>query len=252
MLVKNFLNYKNKVLVLTGSSGELGEFITKLFISLDCKVYGLDKAKSNRIKSEKFIFQKLDITNKSKLTKVLRKIYNKEKQVDIIINNAAVSPVSPFLKRTEVELKDTIDVNLISIINTIKCITSFHNKKNNCKIINIGSIYGVKSPDFKIYKNKDRINSEIYGSSKAAVIHLTKYFASLLAKKNITVNCISPGGIKNNKKQNTKFVKKYSRKVPMGRMCKIDDLIMALIYFSNDLTNYTTGQNLIIDGGFTL
>ena len=121
-----------------------------------------------------------------------------------------------------------------------------------CKIINIGSIYGVRSPDFSIYDDNNNMNSEIYGGSKAAIIQITKYFAVLLAKKNIIVNCISPGGLENKNFQKNKFIYNYSKKVPLGRMCKEEDLKMALLYFSNTETNYTTGQNLIIDGGFTL
>ena len=76
-------------------------------------------------------------------------------------------------------------------------------KKGN--ILNIGSIYGFLSPDFNIYSKGDRFSSEIYGASKGSVIQLTKYFAVLLAKNKINVNCISPGGIINKKVQNLMF-----------------------------------------------
>ena len=68
-----------------------------------------------------------------------------------------------------------------------------------CKIINISSIYGLISPEFKIYEKGDRFSSEIYGATKAGLIQLTKYYSVLLAKYNILVNCISPGGIVNKK-----------------------------------------------------
>ena len=154
-------------------------------------------------------------------------------------------------KRTKIELLNSQSVNLIAPINLIKCIAKNHKKKYSCKIINIGSVYGVRSPDFKIYDNLKKVNSEIYGGTKAGLIQITKYFAVALAKQNIYVNCISPGGLINQKSQSKKFIKNYISKVPLGRMCLEKDLQMALIYFSNDKTNYTTGQNLIIDGGFT-
>ena len=120
-------------------------------------------------------------------------------------------------------------------------------------IVNYLSNYKVDedNPFFEIYEKNDRINSEIYGASKSGVIQLTKYFAKILAKNKIIINCISPGGLINHKSQSKKFIKNYISKVPLGRMCIENDLQMALIYFSNDKTNYTTGQNLIIDGGFT-
>tara|TARA_B100000767_G_scaffold272210_1_gene299418 strand:+ start:1312 stop:2070 length:759 start_codon:yes stop_codon:yes gene_type:complete len=251
MKIKNLLNYKNKKVVITGCNGQLGKFMCKLFIDLGCKVYGIDKTNNKFLKSTKFVFNKVDISKKINIENFLGKVLKKEK-VDIFINNAGYSPVTHFSKRTQEETNETFDTNLISIINIINTINKLHNIKNKCKIINIGSVYGVRSPDFQIYKKEDRINSEVYGASKAGLIQITKYFAVALAKRNIIINCISPGGIQNNNLQNKNFVKNYNKKVPIGRMGKPDDLTMALIYFSNDLTTYTTGQNLIVDGGFTL
>ena len=248
--IKNILDYKNKTLILTGSNGQLGNYITKFFLSLGCKVYGLDKVKKNSILNKNYFFKKIDISNEKETKKVLKYIKKKEKKIDIIINGAASSPTTHFSKRNKKELNETLNTNIIGTLNVIKAFYEVQNK--NCKIINFGSIYGVRSPDFKIYGEKDRINSEIYGGTKAAIIQITKYFAVFLSKKNISVNCISPGGILNKSIQSKKFIKKYSNKVPMGRMGKPEDLAMALLYFSNDTTNYTTGQNLVIDGGFTI
>ena len=96
------------------------------------------------------------------------------------------------------------------------------------------------------------MSSEIYGASKSSIIQLTKYFAVLLAKKNINVNCISPGGILNKKLQSKKFIKNYIKRVPKNRMGKVDDLHTAIIYLSSDFSDYTTGQNIIVDGGLSL
>ena len=248
----NFLEeYKNKVVIITGVSGQIGNFTAKLFLKLDCLVYGLDLNKT-KINSDKFFFKKIDITKTTKVNSLINNIYKKHKKIDIVINNAAISYKTNFKYRKESELKKTSSINILSPINIIKAVAKNHKKKNTCKIINIGSIYGVRSPDFSIYDNINNINSEIYGGSKAALIQMTKYLAVFLAKKNIIVNCISPGGLENKKLQNKKFINKYSNKVPLGRMCNEKDLKMALLYFSNTETNYTTGQNLVIDGGFTL
>jgi len=251
MQIEFIKQYKNKIVLITGVSGQVGGFTVKFFLKLGCIVYGIDIKKS-KIKSSKFIFKKLDISDELKTQNFINEIYRKHKRIDVVINNAAISYKTNFKNRTSKELKETIDINLSSPINIIKNIAKKHNSKLICKIINIGSIYGVRSPDFKIYDNSNNMNSEIYGASKAAIIQITKYFAVLLAKKNIIVNCISPGGLKNKNFQKSKFISNYSKKVPLGRMCKEDDLKMALLYFSNTETNYTTGQNLIIDGGFTL
>ena len=251
MQIEFLKQYKNKIVLITGVSGQIGDFTVKFFLKLGCIVYGAD-IKKLKINSNKFFFRQLDISDAIKTQNLINEIYKKHKRIDIVINNAAVSYKTNFKNRTSKELKETIDINLSSPINIIKNIAKKHNSKLICKIINIGSIYGLRSPDFKIYDNSNNMNSEIYGASKAAIIQITKYFAALLAKKNIIINCISPGGLKNKNFQKNKFILNYSKKVPLGRMCEEEDLKMALLYFSNIETNYTTGQNLIIDGGFTL
>ena len=196
MQLKFLKQYKNKIVLVTGVSGQIGKYISRFFLNLGCTVYGID-LKTIKINSNKFIFKQLDISDEIKTKNFITKIYKKHKKIDIIINNAAVSFKTNFKYRTYDELIKTIDVNLLSSINIIKNIAQNHNKKLICKIINIGSIYGVRSPDFKIYDDRNNMNSEIYGASKAGIIQITKYFAVLLAKKNIIINCISPGGLEN-------------------------------------------------------
>ena len=168
--------------------------------------------KKKKIKSNKFKFKKIDISNFDKTKNFISSLYKKHQQIDLVINNAGVSFKSSYLKRTPKELKDTININLLGVINIINSIAKNHDKKNVCKIINIGSIYGVRSPDFNIYDNINKTNSEIYGASKSGVIQLTKYYATALAKNNIIVNCISPGGLKDIKNQSKKFINSYSKK----------------------------------------
>ncbi len=248
---KSTNNYKNKIIVITGASGQIGRFAVKLFLNLGCLVYGLD-IKKNAIKSKNFIFKKIDISDANQTAKLFNMIFKKYGKIDILINNAAISYKTPLSKRINLEIQNTFKVNLMSIINITKILATKHKRSNHCKIINIGSVYGVRSPDFKIYKNNKNINSEIYGATKAGVIQLTKYYAVALAHKNIIVNCISPGGLENPKVQNKDFKKKYNNKVPLGRMANENDLKTAFLYFSDQDTKYTTGQNLVIDGGFTL
>ncbi len=247
-LIKNFLNYKKKVAVITGNEGKIGKKIENLFLSLGCKVYGIDLKKNNKSKNT-FVG---DISDNNFIEECLEKIIKKEKRIDIIINNAGISYFTPFYKRTDKEINKTIKSNISGIINIIKNYYLLHRKNNlkKCRIINISSIYGLVSPDLRIYKKNDNINSEIYGASKAGVIQLTKYYACALAKDNIIVNSISPGGIsdKNHKKN---FINSYKKRVPANRMGEEEEIFGALIYFSNDYCTYTTGQNLIIDGGLT-
>ena len=107
------------------------------------------------------------------------------------------------------KLNATINTNIKGLLNVINSYADIHKKNNlkNCSIINIGSIYGFLSPDFRIYGKNDNYSSEIYGATKAAVIQLTKYYSVILSKYNINVNCLSPGGLLNDKSpQNKNFI----------------------------------------------
>ena len=252
-VLNKIFNFKNKVVFISGCNGQIGKSLVDLFLKLNAKVYGIDNRETN-IRKKKFFFIKTDICNQKEIIKTFEIIIKKEKKIDIIINNAATATFKKFIDRTDKEIEDIFKTNVKSIINIIKNYTILFNDKKlkKGKIINIGSIYGFLSPDFKIYSKGDRLSSEIYGASKGSVIQLTKYFAVLLAKKNINVNCISPGGILNKKIQSKKFIANYIKKVPKNRMGNVEDLHTAIIYLASDFSDYTTGQNLVVDGGLSL
>lgn len=121
-------------------------------------------------------------------------------------------------------------------------------------IIQTASIYGIVSPDKRIYKKSFYLGQEIsspavYTASKAAIIGLTKYLAAYWGDKGIRVNSITPGGVDSG--QNDIFKQNYSNRVPLERMAQADEMIGALIYLASDASSYVTGQNIIIDGGLT-
>lgn len=251
MLLKLF-NHKNKIVFITGSSGQIGSAIVNLYLNLGCKVYGLD-INNSKIKHKNFFFHKINITHDHEVKKLIDKIFKKHKKIDIVINNAGTSVYSKIDKRNNSELQKVYELNLRSVINIIKYFFINHKKykSKSASIINVASIYGFLSPDFRIYSNGERFSAEIYGATKASVIQITKYFSVLFAPYNIRVNSLSPGGIKNKNIQTKKFMKKYSSRVPLNRMGNTNDLLTTLVYFSSDWSKYTTGQNIVVDGGLS-
>jgi NAD(P)-dependent dehydrogenase (short-subunit alcohol dehydrogenase family) len=252
--IKSLYNFQKKIVLITGSNGEIGSSLVKLFLNQGSKVYGLDKI-NNKFIHKDYQFVKTDISIKKKVVNEISKIIKTEKKIDVIINNAGVSVFTKYNKRTNKEINYTVDVNIKGVMNIINAYSEIHKKikLKRCNIINISSIYGLLSPDFRVYGKKDRFNSEIYGATKASVIQLTKYYAVILSKNNININCISPGGIFNKKNPQSKnFIKKYSSRVPKGRMGEPEDLFTGVLFLSSDKTNYITGQNLIIDGGLSI
>lgn len=121
-------------------------------------------------------------------------------------------------------------------------------------IVQTASIYGVVAPDSRIYEGSHYLGREIntpavYTTSKAAVIGLTKHLATLWADKGIRVNCLTPGGTESG--QNEEFKRKYSARIPLGRMARASEMVGALIYLASDASSYVTGQNVVVDGGLT-
>ena len=119
-------------------------------------------------------------------------------------------------------------------------------------IIQTASIYGVMAPENSIYEGSFYLDRQIntpavYTTSKAAVIGLTKHLASYWAEKGIRVNTLTPGGIESG--QNDEFKRRYSARVPMGRMANAPEMVGALLYLASDASSYVTGQNIIVDGG---
>ena len=252
--IDKFFNFKNKIIIISGTSGLLGNAFAELFLSIGSIVIGIDKKKS-KIKNKNFYSFNTDVSNSNKIDKILNFILKKFKKIDVIINNAGISYFTKFEDRTNFELNSTLKTNFIGTINLCKSYLKVHKKQKlrRCSIINIGSIYGSLSPDFNIYEKGDNINSEIYGASKAGIIQFTKYLSVYGAKYNINVNCLSPGGILNsNNTQRKSFKKKYSKKVPLKRMATTDDFLSCIIFLASEKSSYVTGQNIIIDGGFSV
>ena len=113
----------------------------------------------------------------------------------------------------------------------------------------MSSIYGLVGPDFNVYNGTNMTMPAAYSAIKGGLNNLTRYLASYYGEFQVRVNTISPGGIFNNQEES--FVNNYIEKVPMKRMGKPEDIVAAVFYLISDESNYITGQNLIIDGGWT-
>jgi len=230
--------------IITGSEGQLGQLFVLQLKRLGFKVIGIDLA--DQVNDEITYYQ-ADITKKAEIDAVLS---HHDENISVLINNAGISVFKSFEERTEEEIDAVMDVNIKANILMSQAVFNKYYKSNNTgNIINIGSIYGVVSGDMRIYKNGDRRTPEIYGATKAAVINLTKYFATYMAPNNVRVNCISPGGIFN--EQDKDFIDNYSKKVPMSRMGSEDELMSTIEYLLSEKSSYVTGQNIVVDGGFT-
>jgi gluconate 5-dehydrogenase len=246
-------NLEKKVVLITGANGQLGTALCKAYKKAGAIVAAVDVSTDDMHSFADGCFQ-LDICDKKSIRTVFGKIAQQYHKIDILINNAGVSTFEPFEERPEERFDWVMDVNLKG---TFFCLQEYvnlydKNKWDNGNIVNIGSIFGVVSPDYRNYTDCDRKNSEVYGATKAGIIQMSKYFAVHLAERGVRVNVVSPGGIYNpDNPQGKDFINNYSFRCPMKRMAKVEEMAGAVIYLSSDAAKYTTGQNIVVDGGLT-
>lgn len=242
-------NFTNKVGIITGGAGRLGKTFAKALASEGNKVYLFDIVNDCDFQTENIIYKKVDISNEVEVFKIVDEINQIENRIDFLINNAALQITNNFENMSIDDFRKSIDINLNASYICIKAVTKYMMQTKSGNIINIGSMYGVVSADPNMYGNS-RLNSpDAYAASKGGLIHLSKYLAVNLAKYNIRVNTLSPAGVFNN--QPEEFIEKYLPKVPMGRMMDREELIGPLLFLLSNASSYMTGQNLIVDGGFT-
>lgn len=251
--LEKLFNLQKKVVLVTGACGQLGTEICNAFVEVGSIVIGVD-LNINNTSIEGVTYYELDVKNKEQNLKVFREIVEKCGFIDILVNNAGVSTFEDFEQREEEAFEWVVNVNLKGVFLGIQTYVNLFDEycARQGSIINIASIFGVVSPDFRNYTDLSRKSSEVYGASKAGVIQMTKYFSVYLAERNIRVNCISPGGIlDSDNPQGTDFQKNYNFRTPMKRMAVSKDMAGAVLYLAGDSASYTTGQNIIIDGGLT-
>lgn len=240
-------------MLITGAGGQIGQGLLRAFLSQGATVVGVDLSplpKSFKLSPalrKRFTFLRADIT-KAQEVRALRA--TAKRPIDVLVNCAGIGVYTPLEQRTEEELDQVLSVNLKGTILMSREFSKDMVKRKRGTIINFGSIYGITTPDFRIYGDSGRNSSEIYGATKAGVIHLTRYLAAYLARYGVTANAVSPGGVFRN--QAAFFKKNYEYKTPLGRMADVSDLVGAVLFLASDDARYITGQNIAVDGGFTL
>jgi len=238
-----------KVIIVTGGSGLLGKSIVSDLLNKGYKVINFDINVENDLDLGTL---NCDVTSSESVINSIRLIFETFGRIDGLVNNAYPRTKNwgdHFEVMNHQSLRDNVDWQLNSYIIFCQECLKIMKIQNFGSIVNITSIYGVVGNDFTIYENTSMNPPAAYSAIKGGLISITRYLASLYGPYNVRVNCISPGGIFDN--QPSSFVEAYERKVPMRRMAIPDDIAPSVSFFLSDESKYITGQNLIIDGGWT-
>lgn len=201
-----------------------------------------------------------DVGDPASVTVAVAAIVAAHGRIDVLLNNAATKTASldaffaPFEEYAPETWREVMRVNVDGMFLMARAVGPVMRRGGGGSIVQTASIYGVVAPDQRIYEGSSYggrpINTPAsYAASKAAVIGLTQYLATYWGADGIRVNTLTPGGVATG--QNDEFQRRYSARVPLGRMAAPDDLVGAVVYLASDASRYVTGHNLVVDGGLS-
>lgn len=242
------MQLKNKVIIVTGGSGLLGNEMLQYLKMNEAITVNADIINNN----EETDFVHTDITDDISVNNLFQTVMNRHGKIDGLVNNAYPRTKdwgTRFENILSASWKKNVDLQLNSVFYTCQQVLSYMQPRKCGSIVNIASIYGIVGPDFSVYGDTGMTMPAAYSAIKGGIINFTKYLASYVGKYNIRANCISPGGIFDNQPQ--PFVTSYEQKVPLARMGTPADIAPAVAFLLSDESLYISGHNLVVDGGWT-
>lgn len=255
MNVKELLSLKNKVVVVTGGSGQYGKCMVEGLAEADATVITTSRdpqrasgtAESFRQAGYDVHSMVVDQAIPDSVDALKRQIMERFGRLDGFVNNAVSRPMKGYdapLQQFEQSMRD----NATGMFHLLREMTDLIVRSGGGSVINIASMMGMKGPDLSNYEGTNMGDlPPDYFFHNAGLINLTRYMAKMHAGKNVRFNCISPGGLFNN--QPEQFLNNYCKKVPLGRMANRDDIKGLVVLLASEAGAYINGENILMDGG---
>jgi NAD(P)-dependent dehydrogenase (short-subunit alcohol dehydrogenase family) len=250
--------------LITGACGSLGYVISKTLAELGADLVLVDQNEmrltecANSISSQWAVDVKAhccDLESESARNELISEI-NMSGRLDVLVNCAAFVGAAdldgwsvPFAQQSIQTWRRALEVNLVAIFHLCQGLAHLLGASGHGSVINIASIYGQCAPDWGLYQGTDMGNPAAYSASKGGLLQLTRWLATTMAPR-VRVNAISPGGIARGQPQ--QFIERYEAKTPLGRMASEEDMRGVIAFLATDMSSYVLGQNLIIDGGWSI
>lgn len=262
--LSQLMNMRGRRVLITGATGYLGRIMAETLAEVGADLILVDRpgSKFQDIERQladawevKVISLPCDLENENDRDLMVASVKSDGLGINCLINNAAFVGsanlngwVTTFEEQTLETWRRAFEVNLTAAFHLCQSFAPELMASTNSSVINISSIYGEIGPYWELYEGTAMGNPAAYSVSKGGLLQLTRWLATTLGP-HVRVNAISPGGIFRNQAQ--VFVERYIAKTPLKRMANEDDFRGAIAFLASDLSNYVTGHNLVIDGGFT-
>lgn len=251
-----------RVIVVTGAAGRLGRQFTSALSSQGAKVAAIDLRAPVELQSASVLPLAADVTDRPSLEAALREIESAWETPFGLVNNAALdsppdAPASengPFETYPESSIDKILDVNVKGVMLACQVFGGAMSLAGRGSIVNIGSIYGQVSPVQDIYEFRREGGEAFYkpvgySVSKSALLNLTRYLATYWGRSGVRVNTLTLAGVFDN--QHPRFLEGYLARMPVGRMAQPDEYNGAMVFLMSDASQYMTGANMVMDGGWT-
>lgn len=242
---------ENKVIILIGASGLIGKDTRKHLTKNGAVVLSVDVNVAHEPQNGSYQY---DITQKNDVDSLIDEVISKFGRIDGLVNLAYPRTNDWGNKFEEIPLEswqENVDMQLNSVFYICQKVLKIMKSQNQGSIVNIASIYGIVGNDFTLYEEYDGTSPAAYSAIKGGIINFTRYLASYYGKYNVRVNCVSPGGILDEKNQHPSFIKRYSEKSPLKRLGNPEEIAPAITFLLSDEASFITGHNLMVDGGWT-
>ena len=239
------MNLKNKKVIITGATGGIGNSLVEKFNNLGAMIMatGTNEDKLNNLKKkyQNINIEKFKLDEHNKIEGFIEKTNEKLDGIDILVNNAGITLDNLSIRLTEENWKKVLDINLTSTFLMCKFAIKKMLKKKSGKIVNITSIVG----------HTGNLGQANYAASKAGIVAFSKSLSIEYAKKNININCVSPGFIKTDMtdKINEEFKKNLISKIPSGDLGTGEDVSNCVAFLATDLSKYINGETIHVNGG---
>jgi 3-oxoacyl-[acyl-carrier protein] reductase len=239
------MNLKNKKVLITGGTGGIGNHLIEKFNNLGASVIasGTNEEKLEELKKKFPTIQveKFKLDNHDMIEQFIEEVDKKLEGLEILVNNAGITLDNLSVRLTEENWKKVLDINLTATFLMCKYAIKKMLKKKYGKIINITSIVG----------HTGNLGQANYAASKAGIVAFSKSLAIEYARKNININCVSPGFIKTEMtdKINEEFKKNLISKIPSGNLGTGEDISNCVAFLASDMARYINGETIHVNGG---
>ncbi len=261
--VSELLDLSGRVALVTGGAGHIGQAICEALAEQGCALAVLDRAVPHDLcagLAERFGVRvepvAVDLEDEAATRRSVGDVVERFGRLDILVNNAAFVGSSslqgwatPFSEQSTETWRRALEVNLTAAFVLCQAAAPALAASGHGSIVNVGSIYGVVGPDWRLYEGTAMGNPAAYAASKGGLIQLSRWLATTLAPA-VRVNAVSPGGVARG--QNPDFLSRYEGRAPLGRMATEEDFKGIVALLASDAGAYITGQNILVDGGWSV